>query len=74
MGWQQYSRPLWLSRDNHYILYLKAMTVQMRVCGPVFHRVASSSNDGASSARIGLAFPRHSRRAGCELFSHPGEA
>ena len=31
MGWQQYSRPLWLSRDNHYILYLKAMTVQMRV-------------------------------------------
>jgi hypothetical protein len=22
---------LWLSRGNHYILYLKAMTVQMRV-------------------------------------------
>jgi hypothetical protein len=31
MGWQQYSRPLWLSRGNHYILYLKAMTAQMRV-------------------------------------------
>src|SRR5580692_9832080 len=30
MGWQQYSRPLWLSRGNPYILYLKAMTAQMR--------------------------------------------
>ena len=30
MGWQQYSRPLWLSIDNHYILYLKAMTERMR--------------------------------------------
>jgi len=30
MGWQQYSRPLWLSRGNPHILYLKAMTVQMR--------------------------------------------
>lgn len=29
MGWQQYSRRLWLSRPNHYILYLKAMTAQM---------------------------------------------
>jgi hypothetical protein len=37
MGWQQYSRPLWLSRGNHYILYLKAMTVQMRLSGFVFH-------------------------------------
>ena len=31
MGWQQYSRPLWLSRGNPYILYLKVMTAQMRV-------------------------------------------
>src|SRR5579872_1063292 len=30
MGWQQYSRPLWLSIDNPYILYLKAMTDRMR--------------------------------------------
>ena len=29
MGWQQYSRPLWLSRVNHYILYLKAITARM---------------------------------------------
>jgi hypothetical protein len=31
MGWQQYSRPLWLSRGNHYILYLKAITAQMPI-------------------------------------------
>ena len=37
MGWQQYSRPLWLSRGNHYILYLEAMTALMRTCGLVFH-------------------------------------
>jgi hypothetical protein len=37
MGWQQYSRPLWLSRPNHYILYLKAMTAQIRLVGSVFH-------------------------------------
>ena len=30
MGWQQYSRPLWLSIGNPYILYLKAMTDRMR--------------------------------------------
>jgi hypothetical protein len=31
MGWLQYSRPLWLSRGNHYILYLKAITAQMLI-------------------------------------------
>jgi hypothetical protein len=36
MGWQQYSRPLWLSRGNHYILYLKAMTAQMPFGGSCF--------------------------------------
>jgi hypothetical protein len=36
MGWQQYSRPLWLSRANHYILYLKAITAQMPTCGMGF--------------------------------------
>lgn len=25
MGWKHYSRRLWLSRANHYILYLKAI-------------------------------------------------
>ena len=29
MGWQQYSCPLWLSRGNPYILYLKAITCVM---------------------------------------------
>jgi hypothetical protein len=38
MGWQQYSRPLWLSRPNHYMLYLSAITVQMRVGWLVFHK------------------------------------
>jgi len=38
MGWQHYSRRLWLSRGNHYILYLNAITAQMRVCGLVFHK------------------------------------
>jgi hypothetical protein len=38
MGWQQYSRPLWLSRGNHYILYLKAMTGQMPILGLFFHK------------------------------------
>ena len=40
MGWQQYSRPLWLSRRNHYILYLKAITVQMRIGVAGFPQVA----------------------------------
>ena len=31
MGWLQYSRPLWLSRGNPYILYLKAITAQMPI-------------------------------------------
>jgi hypothetical protein len=31
MGWLQYSRPLWLSIGNHYILYLKAITAQMPI-------------------------------------------
>jgi hypothetical protein len=38
MGWQQYSRPLWLSRPNHYMLYLSAITVQMRIGWLVFHK------------------------------------
>jgi len=38
MGWQQYSRPLWLSRGNPYILYLKAITVQMPTLRLFFHR------------------------------------
>jgi hypothetical protein len=37
IGWQQYSRPLWLSRLNHYILYLKAMTAQMPTLCLFFH-------------------------------------
>jgi hypothetical protein len=32
MGWLQYSRPLWLSIGNHYILCLKAITAQMPIC------------------------------------------
>jgi hypothetical protein len=38
MGWQQYSRPLWLSRPNHYMLYLNAITVQMHMGWLVFHK------------------------------------
>jgi hypothetical protein len=53
MGWQHYSRRLWLSRGNHYILYLKAMTVQMRLVGSVFHSgheaVFHRSADGSLS-------------------------
>jgi len=36
MGWKQYSRPLWLSRTNYYILYLKAITALMLGRGVVF--------------------------------------
>jgi len=46
MGWQQYSRPLWLSRGNHYILYPNAITAQMRVCGLVFHKWRGLSGIG----------------------------
>lgn len=46
MGWQQYSRPLWLSRGNPYILYPNAITAQMRVRGLVFHKWRGFSGIG----------------------------
>jgi hypothetical protein len=36
MGWLQYSRPLWLSIGNPYILYLKAITAWMPIYGSLF--------------------------------------
>jgi hypothetical protein len=36
MGWLQYSRPLWLSIGNPYILYLKAITGWMPIYGALF--------------------------------------
>jgi hypothetical protein len=36
MGWLQYSRPLWLSIGNPYILYLKAITGWMPIYGSLF--------------------------------------
>jgi hypothetical protein len=58
MGWQQYSRPLWLSRPNHYILYLKAMTAQMPTLCLFFH-----SNDffGLPRQAVNLQFDRKAR-------------
>ena len=52
MGWQQYSRPLWLSRGNPYILYLKAMTVQMRVWRTGFPQGRFSQRELHCSVRV----------------------
>jgi hypothetical protein len=66
MGWQQYSRPLWLSRPNHYILYLNAITVQMRVGWLVFPQLCFWLAVVGASCSPCQAWPESS------FLAHPG--
>jgi len=43
MGWQQYSRRLWLSRGNPHILYLKAINRADACLVFLFHRPANGT-------------------------------
>jgi hypothetical protein len=66
MGWQQYSRPLWLSIGNHYILYLKAITVQIRMSWAGFPQ-------RHSRAKAWILRNGKIRRSGCRTLSYAAQ-